>query len=275
MKNFFTLLLGIICIAVLFVGHSYWNKQIAASSHKTTTQAVEPAKTKADAGKQAKTGKTAAETNRDELLKYTKNWPSSAVDRFQVALKNGKPFKILFVGSPAIGSDTDGVYQLVKDKLVEAFGSNRVKMALMTFKLTSKQFVSADKQADIAAEKADLIIFEPFILTNNGLVLVEDTLKDITTIIDDVEADDPRVGFILQPSYPLYGARIYPTQVDALKKYAKDHGVVYMDHWSAWPKYSDPKLQNYLTANQNAPSEKGVKVWSNYIVKFLLGESES
>ena len=68
---------------------------------------------------------------------------------------------------------------------------------------------------------------------------------------------------------------IYPTQVDALKKYAEQQQITYLDHWSAWPNSSDPKLMDYLTAKRDAPSQKGIKIWSNYIVKFLLGKSES
>lgn len=268
MKNFFTLLLGIICIAVLFVGHSYWNKQIAASANQKAVTVVKEKET-------ADSGDKQPAANADELLAYTKNWPESAVKRFKATLADKKRFKILFVGSPAIGSNADGVFPVVKQKLVEAFGKDHLEVASKTFKTTSTQFVSADKQADIAASRADLIILEPFILTNNGVVLVEDTLKDITTIIDDVQAKKRDTSFILQPSYPLYGATIYPGQVAELKKFAKKHKITYMDHWSAWPDSKDPKLEQYLTAKQEAPNDKGIKVWSDYIVNFLLNEGES
>ncbi|WP_222860480.1 hypothetical protein [Bacillus rubiinfantis] len=70
---------------------------------------------------------------------------------------------------------------------------------------------------------------------------------------------------MLQPSYPIYGAKFYPSQVAELKKFAKKEGLVYIDHWSAWPDTKDPKLNEYLTEDQNAPSDKGIKVWSKYL----------
>ena len=268
MKNFLTILLGIFCIAVLLAGHSYWNKKIAEAASSTITQTLQPETAVAGQNDEK-------DVNRGTLLNYTKNWPDDAAKRFKTALDAGRPFKILFVGSPAIGSDTKGVYPLVKDKLVETFGANHIDVARISSKSTSSEFVAADKQADIAAKKPDMVIFEPFILTNNGLVLIENTLKDITTIINDLQKKDPGVSFILQPSYPLYNAAIYPTQVDALKKYAEQHQITYLNHWTAWPNSRDPKLKDYLTAKQDAPSQKGINVWSNYIVKFLLGKSES
>ncbi|WP_286230082.1 SGNH/GDSL hydrolase family protein [Neobacillus mesonae] len=267
MKNFFTLLLGIICIAVLFVGHSYWKKQIAVSANNKP----------AIAEKQEKTGSESAQQpdENNELLTYTSNWPDSAVERLKTTLAEKKPFKILFVGSPAIGSDSEGVFPVVKEKLMDAFGDSHVEVDIKTYKSTTAKFVGADKQEEIASSGADLIVFEPFILTNNGLVLVDDTLKDFTTIMDDIQAKDPNASFILQPSYPLPGANIYPSQVEELKRFAEKHDITYMDHWTAWPDSTDPQLKEYLTADRDAPSEKGIKVWSDYIVNFLLNEGES
>ncbi|MCM3569388.1 hypothetical protein [Neobacillus mesonae] len=267
MKNFLTLLLGIICIAVLFFGHSYWNKQISASATNKASTAIKKEETT--------TANNQPSADDTELLAYTKNWPDSAVDRFKTTLAEKKTFKILFLGSKAIGSDTDGVFPIVKEKLEDKFGSDHVEVTYKTYKSSSTQFVNADKQEDIAKLGADLIIFEPFILTNNGLVLVEDTFKDIATIMDDIQAKKSETSFILQPSYPIYPAKIYPSQVEQLKQFAKKNDITYMDHWTAWPDSQDPALKEYLTTDQSAPSEKGVKVWSDYIVNFLLNEGES
>ena len=262
MKNFFTFLLGVACVAVLFFGHSYWNERIKAAPESTSN--VSDNKHKAS----TTTAENAAQD--EDVLAYTANWPTSSVDRFKQTLSEKKPFKILFVGSPAIGSDTAGTYPTVKEKLLETFGENNIQVGLKTFKSTSTQLVKLNKQNEIAAEEADLIILEPFILQNNGLVLIDQTLSDISKIMGDIKAKKPETTFILQPSYPLYKGKIYPNQVAELKKFADKNQITYLDHWSAWPDANTEEIKEYLQPDQKAPSDKGNQVWSDFILEFLI-----
>ncbi|WP_163182656.1 SGNH/GDSL hydrolase family protein [Neobacillus sedimentimangrovi] len=257
MQKFLTVLLGIFLILLIFFGQTHWNQQNKALSSDTPTSA------KKEFNKQKHSSA--------ELLKLTKNWPAEAVERFKQSLKNNKPFKILFVGSPAIGSDTEGAYALVKQKLKETYGDH-IDVQLKTFDMTSTQFINNKKQDEIRAEAADLYILEPFILENNGEVLIENTLMDLATIIDTVKVAKPESTMILQPSYPLYNAKIYPRQVEELKKYAETHQIPYLDHWTAWPDPATEELKNYLTPDQSAPNEKGAQVWSDYLIQFLISK---
>ncbi|MEH7549082.1 SGNH/GDSL hydrolase family protein [Neobacillus vireti] len=262
MKTFFTILLGIACLTVVVWGHSNWNKKIAvASSHLSSFK-------QADGGSsQITTG-----SDQEELLAYTSNWPSTAVETFKKALKEEKTYKILFVGSPAIGSETAGSYPIVKEKLLETFGKKNIQVTLKTFNSTSTKFISDNKQDDLADEKADVIVLEPFILLNNGEVLPENTLKDITKIMDDIKANQPETTFILQPSYPLFQAKIYPSQVAVLKKFAQENKIAYLDHWTAWPNSNTNAFKEYLLPDGSAPSEKGYEVWSNYLIKYFTNQ---
>ncbi len=264
MKAFTTFLLGIATVIVLFIGHSYWNQRIEAAPkdvpslpdhHDTTDQEISEDK-----------------TNQQDLTPYIRNWPKSSADRFQLSLKEKRPFTILFVGSPAIGSDTAGTFPIVKKKLVDTFGGKNIQVGIKTYTTTSSKFAESNELNEIAAEKADLIIFEPFILMNNGQVLIENTLKDVTKMMNDVKAKNPEITFILQPSYPVYKAKIYPNQVAALKKYAEDNQITYLDHWSAWPDSNTETLKEYLTPDQSAPSEKGAQAWSDFLIKYLISE---
>jgi len=208
MENFLTILLGLACASVLFFGHSYWNERIKAAPQKTSSLSDKHQKTSTQ---------TVENKSPDEdVIAYTRNWPASAVDRFKQTLYEKKLFKVLFVGSPDIGSNSAGTYPTVKEKLLEAFGENNIQVDLKTFKSTSTQLVNSNKQDEIAAEEADLL--EPFILQNNGLVLIDQTLSDISKIIDDIKSKKPETTFMLQPSYPLYKAKIYPNQVAELSR---------------------------------------------------------
>ncbi|MEH7356277.1 SGNH/GDSL hydrolase family protein [Neobacillus drentensis] len=265
MKNFFTFLLGVACVAVLFFGHSYWNERIKAAPESTSN--VSDNKHKAS----TTTAENAAQD--EDVLAYTTNWPTSAIDRFKQTLSKKQPFKILFVGSPAIGSDTAGTYPTVKEKLLETFGENNIQVGLKTFKSTSTQLIKSNKQDEIAAEEADLIILEPFILENNaGLVSVVQTLNDISKIMEDIKAKKPETTFMLQPSYPVYKGKFYPNQVAELKKFAEQNQITYLDHWSAWPDTNTEEIKEYLQPDKNAPSDKGNQVWSDFILEFLISK---
>ncbi|MFK9094242.1 SGNH/GDSL hydrolase family protein [Bacillus salipaludis] len=263
MKHFFTIILGIACAAVLFFGHSYWNKRIEAAPEKTSSLSNDKAAT-------AQTIEN--EGSEEDIIVHTGNWPTTAVDRFKQTLNEKKPFKVLFVGSPAIGSNTAGTYPTVKEKLLETFGKKNIQVDHKTFHSTSTEVIKNNKQDEIAAAEADLIVLEPFILLNNGEVLLENTLKDLTKIMDDIKAANPDTTIILQPSFPLYKARIYPTQVAELKKYAAQNQIAYLDHWSAWPDPSTEAIKEYLTSDQSAPSDQGYQVWTDYLLHYLISE---
>jgi hypothetical protein len=256
-QKIFTFLLGILLILLIYFGQTHWNQQKKAFSKDTPISA----------GKEAVKQNTSA----NALLKYTKNWPAEAMERFKQSLNTGTPFKILFVGSPAMGSESDGTFPLVKQKLMETYGEH-VEVQLKTYDMTSTQFNSQNKQDEIAGEAADMIIFEPFILENNGEVLIDKTMTDLAAVMDAVKVAKPETTTILQPSFPLFNAKIYPRQVEELKKYAETHQITYLNHWTAWPDPATEELKNYLTPDQSAPNEKGAQVWSEYLIRFFISE---
>ena len=260
MKVFLTALLGVGLIIVLFLGQSHWNQQLQASAKSKPNNQT------------AKLDEQNTDKNQ-ELLKLASNWPESAVDQFKQSLHEDKPFTILFAGSPAMGSETKGTFPLVKEKLLKTFGQEHIHVELKTFNSTSTQLLYQKKQVEIAAVNADLIIFEPFILMNNGEVLIKDTLENTTKIIEAIQANKPETAFVLQPAYPLYQAKIYPRQVAELKKYAQDHELPYLDHWSSWPDSNTAELKDYFQPDLSTPNEKGDQVWSEYIVQFLTNNA--
>jgi hypothetical protein len=267
MAKILTAILSITFIVVLFLGQSHWKVQTGAAVNTKPTSSPNQTSTPKD-DKQS----DAEDRIEEQLLSFTSNWPTTSIDRFRQTLKENKPFKILFVGSPSIGSESDGTFPLIKENLIETFGEKNIEVTIKTFNLTSTQFIQGNNQEEIAAEQADLIVMEPFILQNNGIVLIEDTKQDTTKIIADIKETNPKTAFILQPSYPLYQATIYPRQVDALKTYAEENEISYLDHWTSWPDAKTESFKEYLSPDQSGPSEKGNQVWSEYIVNYLISK---
>jgi predicted MPP superfamily phosphohydrolase len=248
MKYILTAAWAIICVIVLFVGQSYWNER---TDVKAVTEKTKPS----------------SETKID-YFHLTKNWPSEARQQFLQAQRNQKPFHILFVGSMALGTNEQGWAKNASAKIIEAFGSDNIEVSILTYDETTTEFVEGNKQQEL---KADLILFEPFLLNDNdGQIGIQDSLANLSKVIQDVKQVNPKTTFILQPSYPLYGATFYPQQVKTLKNYAEEHKIAYLDHWTAWPNSSDLGLKDYLLEGQSGPNEKGIEVWEKAVEDYFV-----
>jgi hypothetical protein len=252
MKYILTAFWAIVCIVVLFYGNTYWSKKTDVKAGTDTSIEV----------------KTQIETYEDvtKYLNMARNWPESAKEDFQKTLKEKKTFKILFVGSTALGTNEKGWAQDAAAKIVEAYGSKKVEVSMLTYDVTSNDFVNGDKQEEIIAQKANLIVFEPLLLNDNSaLIPIQDSLKNLSIVKEDVEKANPNTTFILQPSYPIHGAKTYPIQVDGLKKYASENSIAYLDHWSSWP-------ENELLTDQNGPNEKGNEIWEKFVEDYFISK---
>jgi hypothetical protein len=260
MKVFFTAVWAVICLVILFYGHSYWNDRTAVKAE------IE----KKVSSPTSQASKQTNEQNYDELLAKAQNWPESARQQFQQKLKQKKSFKILFVGSAALGNKDQGMLKDVIQQLNDSFGSDHLSIAVHTYDVTSSDFLVKNDQLEVEAEKAQLIVFEPFLLNDNNKGNVRDSLNNLTKVIGDVKAANPDTTFILQPSYPLYAAKYYPIQVAKLKQYAAQNQITYLDHWTSWPATTDKALNDYLLPGEAGPNDKGNQVWSQYLINFLI-----
>ena len=261
MKTFISVLLAIACLAILIVGNLHWNEKTSISAHDTAAQ---------DSGKDVGIKNNTADTSSMEtLLSYTKNWPAESVATFKDRVQNEKPFKIAFLGSLAQGEEEESWPQMVKTALAETFGDH-ISVSTFGYDVTSAEFVEQDMQADLVKEKPDLVLFEPFTLKDNGEVEIDDSLANVSSIMDAVQSENPDTVFILQPPHPLYNATFYPIQVERLKNYAEAEGIVYLDHWEAWPDYTTEEINDYLSEDQSEPSTMGHEVWAKYVTDYLI-----
>jgi hypothetical protein len=252
MKYFLTALWAMVCIGVLVFSHISWNKQ-------TAVQAVlsDPAQTVEQESNDVNIS--------TKYIELAANWPEKAKEQFELSLQEGKPFKILF-----IGSSTSEWEKVVSQSIAESYGSERILTFLHTYDLTSKEFVAENKQLELAAEKANLIVIEPFLLNDNGKVKMDATLTNLTKIIEDIKAENPDTVFILQPSFPFYLPKYYSTQVVALKKYASENNLTYLDHWTAWPATDNIEINGYLNEDQSGPNDKGYQAWAQFLVEYFV-----
>ncbi|MEH7130264.1 SGNH/GDSL hydrolase family protein [Neobacillus drentensis] len=270
MRSFFTLLLAICCVVMLILGNSYWQKKTSAFNHPVSAK-NEPTKHSEIKTNENETN-TIEETSRNELISFTKNWPTQASKQFNKKLIAHEPFKFLIVGSKAIGTSSNGWAHLLKTQLNAVYGKDNINININPFDTTSTEFINYEKQKDLVDQKADLVLFEPFTLNDNGFIPTKNSLANISKFMGEYKKENPETTFILLPPHPIYNAKFYPKQVADLADFAERKQVTFIDHWSAWPSPKSANIKNYLLPDQSAPNEKGAEIINEYLSEYFISK---
>lgn len=259
MRAFFTTMIGLLCLILLILGNLHWQKKIevtgSGSSHQATVSEEE----------------SEAFAQVEPVLDYTTNWSEQEKMHFQTALSENRPYHILIVGSEQLGEGESSWPILFQNEVVATYGENDISIESRTYTETTSEFVESGKQAEFIANQADLIIWEPFILSDNAVVPIEATLENISSVINEVKESNPNTTFILQPPNPLYQPKLYKTQVEELKAFAEAQDIPYLDHWTSWPDPMSEQIREYLN-EYNQPNEKGHRVWADYLLGRFISQ---
>lgn len=252
MKAIIIAFLSILLAAILVVGNIQWgNSQASSSSNLKNSSSI-----------------SNNSIDLDYYLSFAEAWPEDAQNQFETKLKNNKTYHIVLLGSEAIGDSKTGLLPNLKETLTNTY-DKYVSIESIVYDETSSNYVLNDETKNLIKQKPDMIIFEPFLLTDNNVVNINTTLANISTIINKTKEALPNATFILQPANQIYNASLYPTQVTALKEYAESENITYLDHWENWPKGDSKEVLDYINLD-DTPNEKGYEVWSNYITDFLV-----
>ncbi|MCM3602184.1 SGNH/GDSL hydrolase family protein [Robertmurraya korlensis] len=258
MKAFFTIFVGFICLVLLILGNLHWQKKIEITGDGSSYHATA-----------VNDDETEAFAQTDPLMEHAANWSEGEKQQFQTALAENRPYHILIVGSEQLGEGETSWTALFQNDLLATYGEQAMTIETTTYSETTAEFVSAGKQAEWAAKQADLIIWEPFVLTDNAVVPIEESHEYITTVMNEVKAANPNITFILQPPNPLYQPKLYRTQVEELKSFAEENNILYLDHWTSWPDPMSEQVRNYLNED-NQPNEEGHRVWAEFFIQRFI-----
>ena len=261
MKNFLVAVLAIGCAAILFTGYLHWNDKTVVSTAKGNQE-----------GKSTRTeNKTSTKKPNQSLADLTANWPEQAREQYKQSLDTEEPFNILIAGSNALGYEEEGWSSQLKNQLEEAFGDT-IHVVVKSYDLTSAQFILQNKLDELVAEKPDLTLLEPFTLNDNGKIQFADSHLQIKEIADGLMDENPEHVLLLQPPYPLHQATYYPKEVEALKDFAEENDIPYLDHWTAWPDPDGDEILEYLTEENGSTyvNENGHQLWANYLQDYFI-----
>lgn len=206
----------------------------------------------------------------DYYMGFAANWPEEAKKQLEAKLQDKKAFHIVLLGSEAIGDEDLGLISSLQDELADAYDTY-VSMESLVYDGTSSDYVENNEVDTLIATNADMVIFEPFTRTDNNVVDMYTSVANIENIISTTKEELTDVTFVLQPPNQIYGANLYPMQVNELKTFAEEEGITYLNHWEAWPAGDDEAVLDYLDDDSN-PNEKGYELWSNYMTDFLIAD---
>ncbi|UMZ34209.1 SGNH/GDSL hydrolase family protein [Priestia megaterium] len=252
MKVFVNIFAAVVLIVTIVAGKMYWDHQTSAEASSKSTSSSSASKV--------------ANGNWEDSAE---NLPKSVKEKLKKAEASGKPMKLLIVGSQATSTDSKAWPETLKETLNNTYGS-LVETSVLEYKdETTLDFVRNQDYKDIIKEKPDVLLFEPFLLNDNGVVGITNTLDNLNVIMSHITEADKDLVTIIQPSQPIYNATNYPKEAEALGEFAKKNGYEYVNHWSAWPDYKSEKILDYLVEKQRVPTAKGNKAWSSYLEEYF------
>jgi len=252
-------------LSAIIVGKMHWNNKIEANAIRVEKPDV-----------QLKSIIEEKQENEKKVIKvknFSKNLPQDIQKKLISAAQTGIPINFIIAGSDSTPEDPTAWPALLKESLEDTYGKDILTITIKEIAdKTSSQVVQEELYRDIINLSPDILLFEPFILYDNGnLVPLERRLDNITELLGTIKEEVPEVYILLQPANPLHNARYYPNEVNDLEGYAKENNYPYLNHWEAWPDYQTDEIVEYLNEN-GAPSEKGHKLWAEYLSKYFIDQ---
>ena len=259
MKIWVNILAFLVLIACLAAGKMYWNHQASEQS------ALRPIKIE---------DSSYAEGEDVSWKQYAQNLPKSVIEKIEQAEKTQKPMKLVIVGSAPKENVEKTWGTLLKEKLYSTYGENLINTHVYEYTdMTTLEFIKTGTYKQILNENPDVLLFEPFLLNDNGIVGIDNTLENINIIMSRLKGQNSELVTILQPSAPVYKAENYPNDAKALAGFSKENGYEYLNHWTAWPDYRSKDILKFLAKTPGQPNDNGEKLWAKYLETYFTNSS--
>ncbi|WP_243292807.1 hypothetical protein [Bacillus sp. FJAT-47783] len=240
--------IAVICVVIL--GEWYWSEKMSHPAEATNTSLHEEEQASAID------------------LTSVNHLPHELVEKAEKAIENEEPLHFVIYGSESTSTDENAWPSQLKRELQSIYGD------LFTFTIfsdeskTTLDVVTENLHQKVMDSNPDILLFEPFILKDNGgLIGINHTLENISTILADIESENEDATIYLQAAHPIFSSKHYPAQVKDLEKYSKENNYHFLDHWAAWTEQDD---SIYLVENKDKPNEKGNEVWASYLVNYFV-----
>ncbi|OLO42351.1 hypothetical protein BTR23_03800 [Alkalihalophilus pseudofirmus] len=211
----------------------------------------------------------------DHWLQLMTNMNEQLIDIFMQKLEADETITVLTIGSNfSFMSEEDETqswpFQL-KEELEAHYGNGKFAFEMTNVEdASTNHFIEANGHVQAASYLPDVLIVEPFLLNDNGIVKIDDTIENVELLIETVKEASPDVFVILQPPNPIFNPTVYVEQVDELQYFAKKHDYEYLNHWQVWPEIRDEHIEEFLDGVY--PNANGQELWAEYIVNYFVAK---
>ncbi|MFV8826436.1 SGNH/GDSL hydrolase family protein [Alkalihalobacterium sp. APHAB7] len=212
--------------------------------------------------------------NIEELVGLTANMSDVLSEKLLHKLEANESITLLVIGSEANFSspseNSSWPFQLL-DALNEYYvGANFVLETMNLEDMSTNHLIEINAHSMAATIKPDVVILEPLLLNDNGIVKMEKTIENVEKLLETVKEEAAEAFVILQPPNPIYRPTIYLEQVDRLKEFTLNSDYEYIDHWQAWPDVENDDLKDFITGVH--PNERGHDLWAEYMINYFVAK---
>jgi hypothetical protein len=263
-KKLFVIVTLILCGVALVFGNLHWNNKISAHSSKVTnTENTE------NEHEDVKVDKTNV-----DVSKISTNLPDTLQEKISIAADSGQPLKLVIYGSNATSNAEEAWPHQLTSQLLSAYGKDVFQVTVLSEgDRTSLDVVREKSYEEVSKLKPDAVLFEPFMMKDNGQIGISNTINNIETMMNNWRKANEGITIFIQPPNPLFAATYYPKEVSQLKDYAEKNDIIYLNHWENWPDLEDEMMKDYLTEDSQ-PNENGNKVWAEYLINYFIAKEK-
>lgn len=215
------------------------------------------------------------ETQKERLRLLTENMDTQVAKLVHNAIDYNQEMTIVITGSNTLDSteDTNSWATIFKERLLGAYDSGVFSVEVVSFgEKGSYEILNENGFTLVAEQSPDILIIEPFLLNDNGVTRIEDTLLHLDHFVDEVMKVNSDLVVIVQPPHPIYQPSYYLTQVTELEEHSLAKRYLYLDHWDMWPSIEDEALNEYIVDDQRTPNQEGHNVWANFVSNYFISE---
>ncbi|MED4019000.1 SGNH/GDSL hydrolase family protein [Sutcliffiella cohnii] len=272
MRNGIVLAVLLICLGSIVAGHFHWENKIASTGQEIQATNIASLNEQAPVKSQVE---DQDEQNDDQgaqlAAEYANQLPSPLKEAVLQKVTSGEQVRFLIVGSKGLTGESAWP-NILQEEMKKYYGDTFEFYIQEITEHTSSKVV--EQQLHLLDEIVpDVVLLDPFVIEDNyGLVQMSRRFANINEMINGYKEQNEEVVMLIQPSMPLYGARNYPREIEALQKFAEQQSYLYLNHWTNWPHHNDVEFKQYVSDDTQHPNEVGNNAWAEYLLRFFTGD---
>lgn len=269
-KGLITGLVVIACVVMLAISYLSWNERVEEAAAEPANRPIKQEQPEGENEEEAKSEENTDAADKppapsgDDLSNLTANLPESTVEMLMARMDAGEPVQLLAIGSSSFEAPANQLAEALNDSY-----RGWIETDVQAFSGTSESFMK-DGIGEIDWDKGfDLVVYEPFTLNNNGLVVIEDEHEDALEVRGRVLKEVEDASFFITPPQPIHEPNYYMTQINALHNFVESRDIPFIDHWDQWPDVSSDDMLEYVN-DQYEPTDKGIDAWAESLKAYFI-----